>query len=84
MADNAFQGVNWFDNGCRLHPKCLSCPEAVCVFELPDYSTTLRSRKQADQVNDLFAQGLKAREVASALNISLKTAQRLKIKSCEK
>jgi hypothetical protein len=25
--------VNWRDNGCPLHPKCLECPEECCFLE---------------------------------------------------
>ncbi len=23
------------DDGCRVHPHCLTCPLPVCIFELP-------------------------------------------------
>jgi hypothetical protein len=44
-----FDGANFRDTGCHLHPACLECPEPICIFEQPlrSYRTTTPAERAA-------------------------------------
>ena len=70
--------TSYIDNGCRVAPHCLSCPLAVCIYDVPERSQ--RGKMRLDEINELLATGLTAVSVAARLNISVRTIFRLRQK----
>ena len=71
-------GLSYVDNGCRVHPHCLTCPLAVCIFDVPERSQ--RGKMRLDEINELLAAGFTAVAVAARLNVSTRTIFRLRSK----
>lgn len=69
--------VSWRDTGCHAHPRCLTCPLAVCVLDLPHGKMDLDTERRRDQVLELRDAGQKPREIAAALSISESTVFRM-------
>ncbi len=64
------------DTGCHVHPHCLSCPLAVCIYDVPERSQ--RGKMRLDEINGLLAAGWTAVAVAAHLNVSKRTIFRLR------
>lgn len=66
----------WRDTGCRLHPRCLSCPERACVEDREPLRAALAERNA--RIRTAYAHGARdAGELARAFGISRRTAWRI-------
>lgn len=70
------------DTGCHLHPHCLSCPLAVCIYdEEPSQSSWDRRHPDAairrNAVNAMHKAGSDVRAIASTLKITVRSVYRL-------
>lgn len=74
--DHPDEWENWQDRGCELHPSCLSCPEPVCVLELPGGKATRKANARLRQCLSLAAQGVSSQAIACQLGVSVRTIQR--------
>ena len=72
------EGLSYADNGCDIHPHCLTCPLPVCRYDVPERSQ--RGKMRLDEINELLAAGLTAVAVAARLNVSTRTIFRLRQK----
>lgn len=67
----------WYrDEGCDLHPSCLSCPLPACRYDLPPKQAQAWAR--ALRLRPLLEQGLTVEQAAAALGVSRRTVFRLK------
>lgn len=67
--------ITYIDDGCSLHPSCLTCPEVVCR-----YDQTFRVDRNVDrdsEIKRMASEGVKARLIAISLNISVRTVFRV-------
>lgn len=59
------------DNGCHLHPSCLTCPEvpplSMCVFDFPGYEKGWLQYKQIKHY--MLIEHLTISEIAKIMNI---------------
>jgi len=63
------------DKGCILHPKCVLCPEPVCIEDLPRDQQKRRESMQIKKAEDLRDQGKTLKEIARIMNKSQRTIQ---------
>lgn len=70
MATEASE-ILYKDEGCHLHPSCLSCPEvpplSMCVFDFPGYEVGWRQYKEIKRMQ--ITEGLSISEIAARLNV---------------
>jgi hypothetical protein len=64
------------DEGCDLHPACLTCPFEVCRFDLHHGAQELKRRADRARVRALVECGAGVDAVAAALGISRRSAHR--------
>lgn len=59
------------DQGCHLHPSCLSCPEipplSMCVFDFPGYENGWRQYKEIKHM--LIVEQMTIAEIAAKLGV---------------
>lgn len=63
------EGLDSSDRGCRLHPHCLSCTEAVCIFDLATRKAD-RTDRRPIRARRLRDKGWHARQIAELLGVS--------------
>ena len=86
----------WHDTGCEMHPACLECPEVDCIATVKANNRKHTSdhpigtlMKPAWRARDerrarivaLRLQGVSTRRIAGMLGLSLRTINRVPIKS---
>lgn len=64
------------DTGCDLHPACLTCPFAVCRYELPNGVQMLRASARKAEVMRAWRAGEQPTDIASRLGVSARTVYR--------
>lgn len=65
------------DTGCDLHPSCLACPRAICIFDEPrSRAPSQRTALMRVRVTNLKARGLSVADIAHELNVTSRTVQR--------
>lgn len=65
------------DEGCSLHPACLTCPFERCRYDgLAEVQQQQAMDARASAIRRLRADGLTIAEIAGQLGISRRTAQR--------
>ncbi|MGD9827091.1 MAG: helix-turn-helix domain-containing protein [Hyphomicrobiaceae bacterium] len=65
------EGLDSSDRGCRLHPSCLSCPEATCIFDLATRKADRIDRRPI-RARRLRAKGWTSRQIAERLGVSVR------------
>lgn len=60
-------------DGCPLHPSCLTCPEPVCIYDFPGGINALLRFKE---MRAALERGKDVNDVAEELSIHLSTARR--------
>ena len=74
-ADWLPESTRYRDTGCALHPKCLSCPRAVCILdEQVEKSEVLTVRGAS--VSEIMANGGSVHDIRAALGVSERSAYR--------
>ncbi|HZP26120.1 MAG TPA: helix-turn-helix domain-containing protein [Dehalococcoidia bacterium] len=64
------------DDGCEVHPHCLSCPLPRCRYEEPGGLRALLNHERDLQIRRLHAHGLRADALARRFAISRRTVFR--------
>ena len=80
-ADTLPDNYPYTDDGCRIAPRCLSCPLERCIYDYDDRDVqraASRARQDArqKQAAELLAQGFYRIEIAQRLGVSLRTVER--------
>ena len=73
MIDTLPEKTRYRDTGCNLHPKCLTCPLAVCRYDEPPGSRLAKLQRAAMQ---LRSDGMEVNAIASVLGVSRRQAYR--------
>lgn len=68
--------IRWRDEGCELFARCLDCPLPKCVEEEPRWRQRLKRKLKDRKIAELKRQGKSHKEIAQALNISVRTVRR--------
>ncbi len=74
--DGLPENTNYQDDGCDIHPQCLSCPLPACRYEMPPGRA--RALAQAAALGQLLALGRTMDEAAAELGVSRRTVYRLR------
>ncbi|MBI4496963.1 MAG: recombinase family protein [Chloroflexi bacterium] len=73
--------TRYHDDGCDLHPACLTCPLPRCRYDQPEGSrnaTNVTKEVRNETVLRVFLEeGLSARELAGRFRISKRTVHRI-------
>lgn len=64
------------DEGCHLHPSCLSCPRPVCWFDEREGQRERDRQHLAEMAVSLRSTGMSIREIARSLSRSTRVVQR--------
>ena len=64
------------DNGCELHPSCLSCPFPRCIKEEPWGKERFLKTQRARRMMALKKEGKSTEEIARIFQVSVRTVQR--------
>ncbi len=65
------------DDGCDLHPRCLTCPFVTCRYDVVGGKTALLNVYRDQQITTLRRNGKTVPTVARLLNISRRTVVRV-------
>lgn len=66
------------DDGCDLHPACLTCPFAKCRYDVSHDGRKLAKEVRDSEVIGIAAtEGLDARELGQRFGVSKRTAYRI-------
>lgn len=71
MSNSRF--VEYEDNGCSWHSRCLECPELVCRFDKPRVRQNKIGEYRKQQIVDLISAGISPIKVANQFNLSKRT-----------
>ena len=71
------EDTEYHDQGCSHADSCLSCPFAVCRYDVHGGVRMLIAEQRSHQIIALRAQGKTVIEVADMLSISIRTVRRL-------
>lgn len=74
--DGLPENMNYRDDGCDIHPECLSCPLPACRYEMPPGRA--RALAQAAALGRLLGLGRTMDEAAGELGVSRRTVYRLR------
>ena len=63
------------DTGCHLHPSCLRCPRAVCIYdEAHDEALDMRTRDE--EIHERREAGEPSVHIAAEMRVALRTVYR--------
>ena len=65
------------DNGCDVHPSCLSCPLPRCRYEEPGGLRALLNKTRDEQIANQRASGVPVAELATRFGVSRRTVFRV-------
>jgi hypothetical protein len=74
--DGLPENTNYQDDGCDIHPQCLTCPLPACRYEMPPGRA--RALAQAQALGRLLTLGRTMDEAATELGVSRRTVYRLR------
>ena len=77
LMDIAPELMRYRDDGCNLHPACLSCPLPRCQFDEPEAGQTVLKQVRNAEVFSAMQEGLSAVELARRFRISKRTVHRI-------
>ena len=77
LMDTAPELMRYRDDGCNLHPACLSCPLPRCQFDEPEAGQTVLKQVRNAEVFSAMQEGLSAVELARRFRISKRTVHRI-------
>jgi DNA-binding CsgD family transcriptional regulator len=84
VADRLPEDTEYRDEGCQVHPACLSCPLAACIYEerysvregrLSPRRASLRERDM--EIVELAVQGVSSREIGDTYGLSTRQVFRI-------
>ena len=65
------------DDGCSLHPECLSCPLPRCKYDDQGMRTWMARQERDCRIRGLHGSGLSAAKVAALVDCSQRTVFRV-------
>ena len=65
------------DNGCPIHPKCMTCPLPMCVYDLDVNQRTLQGFFSRAKNFQLVSQARDAHHLAELAGINIRSAFRI-------
>lgn len=74
--DTLPEDMTYADRGCVIHPRCLTCPLAVCAYEGKQVSP--RAEKTSLRVLSYLEDGATVREITAATGLSRRQVYRTK------
>lgn len=76
-SDSLPEGIAYHDEGCDIHPACLTCPLPVCRYDAgPGGLRTVRIAEKREQALRLKASGLRIDGIAVRMGVSMRTVFR--------
>ncbi len=83
---NAYpEGTDYRDEGCDLHPACLTCPFERCKYDIPSSERSdVTFNERLEQVRALHGRGLTVKAIAKHLGMSRRTVFRYLARGREK
>lgn len=76
VRDGLPESTAYHDEGCDIHPSCLTCPLPACRYEMPPGRA--RALAQAAALAKLLEMGRTMDEAATELGVSRRTVYRLR------
>jgi hypothetical protein len=76
-ADSLPEFTRYRDDGCDVHPSCLSCPLPRCRYEEPGGLRALLNETRDQEIMMLRAQGVAVGELADRFGVSRRTVFRV-------
>ncbi|MGH2586759.1 MAG: helix-turn-helix domain-containing protein [Dehalococcoidia bacterium] len=76
VRDGLPENTPYRDDGCDIHPHCLTCPLPACRYEMPPGRA--RALAQAAALAQLLEIGRTMDEAAAELGVSRRTVYRLR------
>ncbi len=70
------ENATYRDDGCDLHPRCLSCPLIVCRYDAPGGKRTVLNIYRDQMIASLRRRGNTVPVVARLLGVSKRTIVR--------
>ena len=77
LMDIAPEFMRYRDDGCNLHPACLTCPLPRCQFDEPEAGQTVRMQVRNANVVSAMQEGLSAVELSRRFSIAKRTVHRI-------
>ena len=74
MSNSRF--MEYEDNGCTWHPKCLECSESICRLDNPRIKRSKAKDKRKQLVTELVLAGISPSQAARQLKLSKRTVFR--------
>lgn len=76
-ADALPEYTHYRDDGCEVHPHCLSCPLPRCRYEEPGGLRALLNERRDRQMVELRLRGASVEELADRFGVSRRTVFRV-------
>ena len=70
------ENTTFLDDGCDVHPHCLSCPLFECRYVFPGGIRGMRNLLRDKQIRAMKDSGIPRAEIAFVLGISQRTVDR--------
>lgn len=64
------------DDGCHIHPHCLTCPLSRCIYDEPDSGRGVTKALRNAEILSLRTQGVGLEELAQRFGVSKRTIHR--------
>lgn len=71
------ENLHYRDDGCDIHPRCLTCPLPRCRYEEPGGLRSLLNQDRDSRIRTLRRQGLSVEELARRFQVSRRTVFRV-------
>jgi len=76
-ADALPEYTHYRDDGCEVHPHCLSCPLPRCRYEEPGGLRALLNERRDREIVELRLRGASVEELANRFGVSRRTVFRV-------
>lgn len=76
-ADNLPEYTHYRDDGCDIHPHCLSCPLPRCRYEEPGGLRALLNQRRDSEIVELRRRGVPVAVLADRFGVSRRTVFRI-------
>lgn len=78
LLDRLPEFTHFEDNGCDIHPKCLTCPLPRCRYDDPGWiQREQRGRRDSQIMSVRLTEPLSVAELASRFGVSSRTVHRV-------
>ena len=77
MTARQIPSQDYYDNGCRVYPRCLECPLPHCVLTLSEDSPSMTVSELRKQFGLMHTFGLTVRSISSYADVPEKRVESL-------